>query len=213
MSNNDFLAKAERKVFRVSFEDGFIDIGIAAFTLMFAIAPLLSVHLGDLWSTVIFLPFWGLVYLLLRWARKRFVAPRIGRVTFGSQRKDRLRRGGLVMLVLNLIFLVLGVTTFFYHDGPGWLIALRFSAIMLVFFSVAAYFYDLPQLYLYGVLIALSIPIGEWLWQRELASHHGYPLMFGLVTLLIFLRGLYKFIKLIRKDTPNLEEQPNQGEV
>jgi hypothetical protein len=207
MSTKNILEQAERQVFRASFEDGLIEIGIAAYTLMFAVAPLLSVSMGDFWSSFIFLPFFGLLYILLRWVRKRFVIPRMGSVVFGTERIVKLRRGGVVMLVLNVIFLVIGIITFFYPGGPGFLISLRFSAIMLIFFSIAGYFYDLTQLYVYGVILALAIPVGEWLWQQGAASHHGFPIVFGTVTGIIFSRGLYKYISLMRSSQPNYEDQ------
>jgi hypothetical protein len=213
MSDKNLLAQAERKVFQASFEDGLIDIGIAGFTLMFAVAPLLSVPLGDFWASAVFLPFWGLLYLLLRWVRNRYVLPRIGTVTFGADRIARLKRGGVVMVVLNVIFLALGAFTFFYHEGPGWMIALRFSAIIVIFFSMAGYLYDYPLLFIYGVLCALAIPGGEWLWQQGYVSHHGYPVVWGALTAIIFLRGMVKFINLIRRGVPQFEEQANQGGV
>jgi hypothetical protein len=198
MSSKNMLEQAERKVFRASFEDGLIDIGIAAFMLMPAIAPLLSETLGDLWSSFVFLPFWGALYVLLRWVRKRFVLPRTGKVVFGAERVAKLRRGGWVMLVLNVIFLVVGAISFFYPGDQGWLMALRFSAMILVFFSMAGFFYDLFQLYVYGVLCALAIPVGELLWQQGFVSHHGYPMVFGTIAGIIFLWGLVKFVRLMQ---------------
>jgi hypothetical protein len=207
MSSKNVLEQAERKVFRASFEDGLIDMGIAAFTLMFAVAPLLSETLGDFWSSVVFLPFWLVVYLLLRWVKQRFVTPRTGTVTFGEARVAKLRRAGWVMLVLNVLFLALGAITFFFPEAPDFMIALRFSAVMLLFFSMAGYFYDLNQLYVYGVLCALAIPVGEWLWLRGMASHHGFPIVFGTITGCIFLWGLVKFIRLMQREVPTFEEQ------
>ena len=58
---NISIKEADRKVFRTSFDDGIVDIFISSVVLMFALAPFLSVYLGDFWSSVIFLPFWGVV--------------------------------------------------------------------------------------------------------------------------------------------------------
>ena len=117
------------------------------------------------------------------------------------------------MLVLNVIFLVLGAITFFYHDGPEWLIALRFSAVMLVFFTMAGYIYDFPRLYLYGALCALAIPLGEWLWRQGLVSHHGFPVVFGSISGIIFLLGLYRFISTMRLEAPQFEEHSIEGGI
>jgi len=205
MSEKDYLKQAERKVFRASFAGGLIDVGIAAFTLMFAVAPLLSPTLGDFWSSFIFLPFFGIVYLILNWVRKRYVQPRIGHVTFRAERIQRLRRGGMVMLVLNVVFLILGALVYFYVDASGWMISLQFSAVMLLFASLVGYFYDVPQFYFYGLVFALAIPVGEWFWQQGLASHHGFPLVFGVISAGIFIYGVFKFIRLMGIQTLDLE--------
>jgi hypothetical protein len=213
MSKNDFVAQAEKKVFRASFQDGLIDIGLSGLTLMFSVAPLLSESMGDFWSSAAFLPFWAALYLLLRWVRKRFVLPRTGTVSFGAERVSRLRRGGVVMLVLNVIILLGGLVSFFNFDGNGYRIALGFSSSVLVFFSIAGYLYDLPQLFVYGLLMALGIPVGEWLWQTGYASHHGYPVVFGTITGLIFLRGMIMFAQLMRQPVPDFGDQVNAGGV
>jgi hypothetical protein len=56
------LKEAEKKAFKTSFDDGLWDILIGSFFLEFAIAPLISASLGDFWSSVVFLPFWGFDY-------------------------------------------------------------------------------------------------------------------------------------------------------
>lgn len=215
MSKNNFLEQAERKVFRASFEDGIIDIGIAAFFLMFAVAPLLSTKMGDFWSSFIFLPFWGIMYLLLRWMRKQFVIPRIGRVSFGADRKEKLRRGGVIMLVLNVIFLLAGILAYFYAGSgrSGWLITFIFSAVILLFTTMLGYLNDLPQLFIYGIASALGIPLGEWAWQQGYAGHHGYPMVFGTIATGIFVYGTYKFIRLIRNESPTPENHFIQGDA
>ena len=86
MSDHKTLKAVDRKIFTSYFQDGLLDIFLAAFVLMFAVGPFLSGPLGDFWGTVIFLPFFGLVYLILRYIRKRVVSPRIGSVTWGEMR-------------------------------------------------------------------------------------------------------------------------------
>ena len=85
--------------------------------------------------------------------------------------------------------------------GSGWRITLVFSGIMLIIFSLAGYFLDLTRLYVYGLMLAMSIPVGEWLYQNRGASHHGFPVTFGFAAAIIFLVGLVKFITLVR-DNP-----------
>ena len=73
----------------------------------------------------------------------------------------------------------------------------RFSLIILIGFSVTAYFLDFAGLYLYGVLIALAPLIGEALYVYLGVPHHGYPITFGLTAGLLILVGLVKLVKLL----------------
>ena len=79
--------------------------------------------------------------------------------------------------------------------------ALRFSTMMLILFSAAGYMLDFKYLYVYGILLALAIPAGEWLYQNAGFTHHGIPAVFGGLSLIILIRGIYKFITLV-KNTP-----------
>jgi hypothetical protein len=86
-------------------------------------------------------------------------------------------------------------------------VAIWFSAIMLILFTAAGYMLDFSFLYGYGILFALGIPIGEWLYQEVNFSHHGYPVIFGIMCGIMLTRGLYKFITLIKKNPLPMEEQ------
>ena len=44
--------------------------------------------------------------------------------------------------------------------------------------------------------------IGEMLWQEGLASHHGYPITFGVLSGLMILIGLVLFIQVVRSYAP-----------
>ena len=65
---------------------------------------------------------------------------------------------------------------------------------------------DFSFLYVYGILIALAIPVGEWLYQTAGFSHHGFPVAFGTLAVIMLARGLYKFITLVRGTSPQVEE-------
>ena len=69
---------------------------------------------------------------------------------------------------------------------------------------------DFSFLYAYGVLIALAIPIGEWLYQNVGFSHHGFPVVFGTLSGIMLARGLYKFTTLMKEIPPQVEEQTGQ---
>jgi hypothetical protein len=191
------LKEVERKAFTTTFQDGLWDIFIGCFTLQFAIGPMLP--LGDFWSSAVFLPFFALVFVVLRLIRKYVVVPRAGRVKFGSWRRTRLIKFNVVIFVVLTFSLILGALSFVQFDAvPGWVHTARFSLVFLIVYCVAAYFLDFTRLYIYGILVALSPVIGELLYVYLKAPHHGFPITFGLASGIILLTGLVLFVRFLR---------------
>ena len=212
MSQKTSLRQVEQKVFRSAFQDGLWDIFIGCFILEFAIGPLLSRSLGDLWSSVVFLPFWAIVFAAIWLIRKYVVTPRIGKVEYGSWRRRRLVQFNVVVFAVLLVAFVLGILSATdFATLPGWIHAARFSLIILIAFSVAAYFLDYACLYIYGILFALSPLVGEWLYVYMKAPHHGFPVTFGTTAGIAILVGLAKFIHLLRDYPHPAEELPSEG--
>ncbi len=207
MTNEPSLQKVERKIFRATFQDGLLELLISCFVLMFAIAPILSQSMGDFWSSVVFLPFWVLVYCAVRLIRRNVVAPRLGKVNFSQPRKRKLRLFTIFLLIVNALALIAGILAFLLFDhssvGSGGIFNLYntlMGAFLLLGFSAAAYLLDYPLLFLYGLLLFTALPIGEWLYLYHNASHHGLPITFGSVTAIIFLIGLVKFILFLKNN-------------
>lgn len=217
MSEKISLKKAERKVFHSVFADGLWDVFIGCFALEFSIAPLLSESLGDFWSSVIFLPIFGLVYLAIWLTRKYVVAPRLGKVNFGVVRKKKLARATMVMLVINSLIAILGIVVALLAEraagsGTGGIFGLFPTALglfCLLGFSFTAYLLDYPRLYFYGLLLFAAPPVGEWLYQHHGASHHGWPIVFGVAAAIMILTGLATFLRLLLKNPPI--EAPAEG--
>jgi hypothetical protein len=210
MSEAISLRDAERKAFTSTFQHGLWDIFVGCFLLQFVIGPFLSRGLGDFWASAVFLPFWALTFVAL-WLVKRYVVtPRVGTVDFGAWRKARLRRFNVVMLAVCLAALALGILSAVdLAVVPGWMIAARFGLVFLLFFGGAAYFLNFTRLYAYGVLVALSPLVGEWLWVSLGVSHHGYPVTFGITAAIAVCVGAVKFVRLLR-DYPLPTESPSE---
>jgi len=201
MSELISLKDAERKAFRIAYDDGLWDVLLGCFFLMFVIAPYLSNSLGDFWSSAVFLPFWALVYLAVTLIRRYVVAPRIGVVKLGRARMAKLTTFTSVMLILNGIALMLGIlAAVSIGSVPGQLIGIIFGLILLLGFSLAAYWLDFGRLYVYGLLVGLSPAVGEWLWARGYAAHHGFPITFGTAAGIMLLVGLAFFVRLLRSN-------------
>lgn len=212
MNNQFSLKEAERKAFQATNNDGLWDVFLGSFFLMFAFAPLLSDRLGDFWSSAIFLPFYAGVYLIIHLVRARIVAPRVGSVTFGQGRKTRMKRFSLILMGVNVIALAAGVFAFLnFGKISDKLPAILFSGLLVGGFSLFAYFIELPRMYIYGLVMGLGIFLGEWLWSNNLASHHGFPLVFGTGAGLMILVGLFIFFRLVLNTPLPPEDFPSMG--
>jgi hypothetical protein len=211
MSRQISLKEAERKVFRISHNDGLWDIFLGLFFLMFVIAPYLSSSLGDFWSPAVFLPFWGLVFLVIRLIRKHVVTPRVGIVKFGHVRKTKLVKFTIVMLVVNVVALILGlVAAMNFGSVSGRVTSIMFGLILLIGLSIAAYFLDFGRLYVYGLLVGLSPLVGEWLYSHGYATHHGFPITFGTAAGIMIVAGLAAFTRLLRYNPVPIEGLPSE---
>ena len=105
------------------------------------------------------------------------------------------------MLIINGVFLLLGIVTFLLPIVNPLANSIWFAMMMLILFSAGGFFLDYSALYVYGLLIAVAMPIGEWLFRNAGFSHHGFPVVFGTIAGIICIKGLVKFITFVN-DTP-----------
>ena len=209
MSQPISLKGVERKAFQAAYDDGLWDVFLGCFFLMFVIAPFLSSTLGDFWSSAIFVPFWGLVFLCILLLRKFVVSPRIGKMTFGKVRRTKLMRFTLLMLVINILAAILGfVASASIGIVSGQLISVGMGFVFLILLSLIAYSLDFHRLYVYAFLTGFSPLVGEWLWNQGMVSHHGFPLTFGVSSAVMILTGLAVFLRLIRNNPVPAEGIP-----
>jgi hypothetical protein len=200
MTQDADLKQIERRAYVSYFQDGLWGIFIGLVAAAWAVGPLLSdLGLSDIWSGVIFLPFVAVAYAIF-WAGKRFVTrPRMGLVRFGPKRKARLTKILAVTAALLTVGLVVGIVASMSSTTSGWVYPAALSAVLLVGFSVGAYFLDFPRLYLYGALLALCFPVGEVLFRYAGVAHHGWPITFGVSAVTMLLIGVTLFAQFVRK--------------
>jgi hypothetical protein len=192
------LKRLERKAWTSFYDDGLGDVFIGFIILMFAVAPFLNrMGLGDFWSSAVFIPLWVIIYALLVLLRKRVVIPRIGMVNFGQTRRKRLLKFNIVMFVVLSAGFILGLLSLRGGVAQAWVHNLRFIAVILMCFGLAAYFLGFVRLYVYGILVALAIPVGEWLWLNKGVPHHGYPVTFGITAGVIIITGIVLFLRVL----------------
>jgi hypothetical protein len=132
-------------------------------------------------------------------------------VKFGQVRKVKLMKFSIIMLIVNVVALILGlVAAWSFGSVPAQLIGIIFGMILLTGFSIAAYFLDFSRLYIYGLLIGFSPPVGEWLWTHGYATHHGFPITFGTAASIMILVGLAVFIRLLHDNPVPIEGIPSE---
>jgi hypothetical protein len=195
------LKEAEQKAFRMWYDDGLWDVLLGSVFLMFPVGITLSPSLGDFWSSAAMVPVWAVVWLVIWQVRRRVVTPRIGTMRPGPARRAVLFRFTIVMLVANVAGLVLGlVAALTVGRIPGLLTGIIFGMMLLAGCTFAAYMLGFSRLYVYGLMLGLCPPVGEWLWSQGILAHHGFPVMFGTAAGVMILVGLVIFIRLLRNN-------------
>jgi MFS family permease len=201
MSQQISLKEAERKAFKTKVDDGLWDILVGSYFLLFVMALYLSPRLGDFWSSAVIIPVIGLIFLVIWLIRKYIITPRLGIVKFGHMRTTKLMKFTIIMLIFNVLAFIGGIVVAMnFGKAPGQMYPIIFGMLLLIFFSIAAYFLDFNRLFIYGLLLGLSPLVGEWLWNHGHASHHGFPVTFGTSAGIMILTGLVVFFRLLHNN-------------
>jgi hypothetical protein len=211
--NDSDLERMERSTYRAAADSGLWDLFLASIVAMFALAPLLSVPLGDFWASAVFLPVFAVILLAIRIVNVRVIAPRVGVVEFARPRRQRLMLLATVMLVVNVAALIAGIVVAVREpvmQGP--IVPLMLSLIVLFGFSVAAFVLQIPRVFLYGLLLAVAPMVGEALFLRGYASHHGFPVVFGVSAVVIAVGGLLRFVRFLPPDQAALPVEEGSDE-
>ncbi len=194
------IKDAERKAFRMTFQDGLWDIFLGIVILQFATIPLLTdLGWGDFWSSMAILPVYFLVWFGIRRMKTAVVVPRVGLVNYQDERKRKIRKIPLIASITLVLGLIFGLLFFVSDNFNEWLFPLGFSIVALGAFSGAAYYLDFPRLIVYGVLTAMSPLIGQMLYVTFGAAHHGFPITFGISGLAMIVTGLILFARFLQK--------------
>jgi len=200
MSQHINLKNAERKAFRMTFQDGLLDIFLGIVMLQFVIVPYLTDRgWGDFGSSMAMLPIYILCWLGIRKLKSSLTVPRLGMVVYKQERLRKIRMITLIAVVTLLLGIIFGLLLYFGGEFSEWFFPLLFSLIALAAFFGAAYFLDLPRLILYGILVALSPVIGQALYKTIGAAHHGFPITFGVSSAVMIITGLYLFFQFLQK--------------
>jgi hypothetical protein len=216
------LKTAERKAFQLSTsQDGLYDIFIGTYIVLQSVVPWLDENsLPSPWNLILVFVLGLLTLLGVTLIKKFIIAPRIGQVRYGPERKQRIKRLAIGMAIIFLLTLALfgmTVSAIYFREpifsGPiEWSFPLDIvhtAAAIFIFaiFSIIAYMNEYPRLYLYGFLFGLG-----YIMSTTLQDITGNPLYWpwavaGLVAVVI---GLVLFVRFLR-DYPLQSESVLEG--
>lgn len=204
------LKEAERKAFQLSTsQDGLHDVFIGAYIILLSSTPWLDENgLRTPWNVALALGLGLLILLGVILIKKFVVAPRIGQVRYGVERKGRMKRLGIGMAVIfSLTVALFGMTvSAIYFREPiiketvEWSFPLDIvhtaaGVFIFAIFSVIGYMNDYPRMYFYGFLFGLGYVVSTTL-QDITGNPFYWPwALAGLVTVIT---GLLLFIRFLR---------------
>jgi len=204
------IKEAERRAYQLgTSQDGLYDAFLGLFILLESTLPLLDGYgLPFPWNVIVveILAFMILGGVFL--GKKFFVAPRIGQVKFGSDRKKRLKRlsiGMAIILLLTVglfVLTLLGTRSGSLLDSPiQWpykldLVHTGAGIFILGIFSLLGYMNDYPRMYLYGTLFGFGYILSTYIQDQTRTLFYWPWAISGLVVAII---GLTLFSRFLQK--------------
>jgi hypothetical protein len=180
------LHALERKAWRSTHEDGFLDMFLGGLLLV----SYLREVTGQPAVTLLML-----VLPILYIVGKRFITvSRIGLAKFGARREARRTRlmfviGASVLLMVAL-YLLLASGTITGSPARVGLLDVLVSAMLFVVFAAMGWLLDLPRMYAIAVVFAAT---------NLARSYTASPLVHLVAGLVIFLPGLFLCIRFLRR--------------
>jgi hypothetical protein len=191
------LKELERRAFRSTFQDGLWDIYLGLLFLAFGFGPIYEWLGFSMTADMVFHLSYVLVAFLILWFGKRYITvPRLGRAKFGPARRQKIIKTRLVLGASVLLGLAVWALFSSGHGLGVDLILLVFAANILIVFGAMAYFLDFDRLYIYAVLYALSMPVGQ-----ALEEHAGLPdagAVFWVTAGATLVTGIVRFVRFLR---------------
>ena len=204
------LKEAERKAYQLSTsQDGLYDVFIGAYIVLLSTAPWLDENgLRTPWNVILVLTLGLLILLGVILIKKYIVAPRIGQVRYGRERKKRLERlaiGMIIVFALTLVLFGMTVSAIYireplFRGSIEWSLPLdpvHTAAGVFIFaiFSVIGFVNDYARLYIYGLLFGLGYVVSTTL-QDITGILFYWPWAFaGLTTVIIGLVIFFRFLR------------------
>jgi hypothetical protein len=213
------LRDIERRSWRSTMGGGVIEIMFGVMMFAGAISYLVS-DLGapSAASTATLVVLHAVALLLMFRLRKRYVLPRIGRATFSTSRKRRLRRMTILLAVCVAATIALVVMTAIAGRtetsllGPvsATPIVAVVAVVVLVPLGALAVFLDYPRFLLLGGLI-VAAEAGLALLAKYGEPPHGRAIVYGTIGLISLVIGLITFARFLQRIPQPTQEVVDHG--
>ena len=213
------LRNIERRSWRSTMGGGVIEIMFGIMMFGGAISYLVS-DLGapSAASTATLIALHAAALLLMLRLRKRYVLPRIGRATFSTSRKRRLRRMTILLSICVAATTALVVMTALAGRtetsllGPvsATPIVAVVAVVVLVPLGALALFLDYPRFLLLGGLV-VAAEAALALFDRYGAPPHGRAIVYGTIGVISLAIGLITFTRFVRRVPQPTQEVVDHG--
>ena len=193
-------SKLERDTFRIFYSDGIMDLAFGSMLIIFAINVFTSLSGNEesLIMKILVIP----VILLLVIFKTFITSKRLGYVKF-SPGRNRKRLAAILIATAAVI-----ITAFiFYLSSSGKIsreqkndfipLLIEFT-VLVVIFSLIAYFTDYYNLYIVGLAMGIGSPLSIMLEPYSGTRVHTIAIMF-LAGLGLFLNGIFLLIKFLNR--------------
>jgi len=211
------LKELERRAYKSTFQDGLFDIFFGILATIMALVQIIG-RITDAPSVIII----GLLMILqfsavglLRQAKQRITVPRMGQVRFGDERKLRLSRTRIILVVIVAVQVAVISYQFLLNRGGASEANFFLSLLLLVALFVAvpigilAHTTENIGMLVFGALVSISMVAGigftealGWKWIMTAG--------FALTSVVMFIIGgvqLRRFLEMYPLDTHDITGQ------
>ncbi len=194
MDNRESLGDIERRAYRSTFDDGFLEITVGLMALLLAWIPVFdSIGIPRLIGYLFLV-----IPMVIPAVGKRLVTnPRLGIVEFRSKRRSR-RLGKLLLLAVVVNFMlpvVLLVVVRGHYSGATWPIIALIAAPLV---AIAAYSLEYPRAVVYVAVLVFAVAEAEFLLPL-VGSPLNSLMSFGLIGAALLLAGVILLARFLRK--------------
>jgi hypothetical protein len=215
MNSSIDLKELERKAYRATYQDGFLDITLGLFLIGSAVAGLFQDNKPVRLTITVLIVLIPLTIFLL--GKKKITLPRIGIVRFGAERKARKKKIAVIILTAVILSSLMALTAM-THNMPFFLVellkgygsAVAFGLLAFTMFLFGGYYNDIPRLYLYGLLFGGSLFLSECYYNKVGIGIHS-SVWFGVSGFIILIIGVSLLARFLRQYPLPSEERKIEG--